>query len=442
MRMRIRRLLKVGFLVITFALLAAWPTREPLAPVKEARAAGLSAEFQAKWKALIKAAKREGKMVSVTTGRGGLEMAPILRTFSKKFGIRVVISRGSGREQANRVLAEQRADRFAVDTIQTGKSTMNLRYVPNKALQPIEPLLFHPEVVDKSKWYRNRFWYVDAPQRYIFVYAADLSCEGGVSTSVWWNTKLVNVKEAASWTTNWDILSEKYAGKLVVRSPMDPGAMGSIAGTFVERGPGYLKRLYGDPTLKIFYTNDVNVMTDGIAKGRFHIGLSMGRHGLNKLRDFGAPVQDYKTAAAENGWKAGEELCDLTDHGIDGTITVARNNPHPNATKLFLNWLLSREGQTLIQATKKVEGLRPDGMHTRQTLRTDGIPRGLVDPVTAFSYDKEFIGLDFDPNAEKLREAVTRWVRAIHREAYFGGPAAPPPPGLPEKFGEFKKFWR
>ncbi len=440
MRMRSRRLLKVGFLVSAFALLAAWPTRGPVALVKEARAADPVAEFQAEWKVLIEAAKREGKLVAITTGGGGLEMAPILKQFSDKFGIKVVISRGSGREQSDRVLAEQRAGRFVVDTIQTGKSTMNLRYVPNKALQPIEPLLFHPEVIDKSNWYRNRFWYVDGPQRYIFVYAADLSCEGGVSSSVWWNTNLVTLKEAASWTSDWDILSEKYAGKLVVRSPMDAGAMGGIAGTFVQRGPGYLRRLYANPTLKIFYTNDVNVMTDGIAKGRFHIGLSMGRHGLRRLRDYGAPVQDYNTAAAQHGWKAGQILCDLTDHGIDGTITVARNNPHPNATKLFVNWLLSREGQTVIQATKKVRS--PDELHTRQTLRTDGIPRGLVDPATAFSYDKQYVGLDFDPNVEQLREAVTQWVRAVHREAYFGGPSAPPTPGLPEKFGEFKKFWR
>jgi len=223
---------------------------------------------------------------------------------------------------------------------------------------------------------------------------------------------------------------------------MDAGRMGGIASTFVQRGPGYLKRLYADPTLKIFYTNNVNVMTDGIAKGRFHIGLAMGRHGLGKLRDFGAPVQDYLTAAAKNGWTAGQKLCDLTDHGIDGTIAVARKNPHPNATKLFLNWLLSREGQTVIQATKKVEALRPDGLHTRQTLRKDGIPRGLVDPVTAFSYKEQYTGLDFDPDTENLREAVTDWVRAVHREAFFGGPAAPPPPGLPEKFGEFKKYWR
>ncbi|NIO08050.1 MAG: hypothetical protein GTO40_08635, partial [Deltaproteobacteria bacterium] len=307
----------------------------------------------------------------------------------------------------------------------------------------IEPLLIHPEVVDKSKWYGNRFWYVDEPQKYIFVYAADLDCEGGVSTSVWWNTKRVSLKEAASWKSDWDILSKKYAGKLVVRSPIDAGAMGSIAGTFVERGPNYLKRLYGDPTLKIFYTNDVNVMTDGIAKGRFSIGISMGRHGLNKLRDFGAPVQDYRTAAAENGcWKTDDQLCDLTDHGIDGTITVAKNNPNPNATKLFLNWLLSREGQTLVQASKKVHGLRPDGLHTRQTLRTDGIPMGRVDPITAFSYEKKYIGLDFDPGAEKLRETVTKWVRAMHREAYFKGPPAPEPPSLPAKFGKFKQHWR
>ena len=112
MRLQRGRIPEVGFLVITLALLAIWPTHWLVSPVKEARAAEPDAEFQAKWKALMKAAKDEGKMVSVTTGRGGLEMAPILRTFSKKFGIKVVVGRGSGREHH---LAGLPGDHYRVD---------------------------------------------------------------------------------------------------------------------------------------------------------------------------------------------------------------------------------------------------------------------------------------------------------------------------------------
>jgi len=41
-----------------------------------------------------------------------------------------------------------------------------------------------------------------------------------------------------------------------------------------------------------------------------------------------------------------------------GTLAVIKNPPHPNASKLFINWLLSREGQKL---TRKRWANRRDG---------------------------------------------------------------------------------
>jgi ABC-type Fe3+ transport system substrate-binding protein len=30
-----------------------------------------------------------------------------------------------------------------------------------------------------------------------------------------------------------------------------------------------------------------------------------------------------------------------------GALSVVKNSPHPNATKIFINWLLSKEGQEI-----------------------------------------------------------------------------------------------
>jgi hypothetical protein len=39
----------------------------------------------------------------------------------------------------------------------------------------------------------------------------------------------------------------------------------------------------------------------------------------------------------------GDTACSVEPHG--GTIAVLKNPPNPNATKVFVNWYLSQEGQ-------------------------------------------------------------------------------------------------
>ena len=39
-----------------------------------------------------------------------------------------------------------------------------------------------------------------------------------------------------------------------------------------------------------------------------------------------------------------------------GSLALINRAPHPNAAKVFINWLLSREGQTLFQKVISVPG--------------------------------------------------------------------------------------
>ena len=43
-----------------------------------------------------------------------------------------------------------------------GSGTANTRLLPANALRPIEPLLIHPEVLDRSVWLDGRFHWLDA----------------------------------------------------------------------------------------------------------------------------------------------------------------------------------------------------------------------------------------------------------------------------------------
>lgn len=106
------------------------------------------------WDEVMGKAKEEGTLVVVLGGGASRRYRPIFKFFENKFGIRTVASTGSGRKQAARILAERGAGKYKVDIIMTGDTTGNTRLLPNGVVDPIAPVLFYPEVVDRSLWYR------------------------------------------------------------------------------------------------------------------------------------------------------------------------------------------------------------------------------------------------------------------------------------------------
>ena len=56
-----------------------------------------------------------------------------------------------------------------------------------------------------------------------------------------------------------------------------------------------------------------------------------------------------------------------------GSLALLNRAPHPNAAKVFINWLLSREGQTLFQKVISVPG------DARNSRRID-VPKDHIPP--------------------------------------------------------------
>ena len=152
-----------GLLVVVTAamslLLAACGSAEPTATPTAVPDAGSAQEpvatvapVQTEWEALIEAAQGEEELVIVFQPSGGRNYRPLVAIFEERFGIKVVVSVGSGSAQANRILAEQTAGRYLADVFYSGEATSTTRMVPGGALDPIPDLLVHPEVTDQSLW--------------------------------------------------------------------------------------------------------------------------------------------------------------------------------------------------------------------------------------------------------------------------------------------------
>ena len=352
------------------------PTPTPPPDAEPTATPDAAALFEAEWEALIKAAQEEGRL-SVSGSGSVADIAPVYRIWGEKFGIRVTIARGGGRQNADRILAEQSVGRYTVDMVHSGGSTLASRLMPNNAIVRIEPLLFHPEVIDKSLWYGGKLWFIDPEEAFMLVYVAAVS-EGSGLDGIWFNTDLVSIEELEGLGNERDVY-DKFEGSIINLDPRAAGSGGGVVSDYLNpnMGPDHWDYIYAKDA---FYTSDMRFLADSLAKGGFKIAVDPGGQGnaeLEGLRFARAPVEEYEAVRIAQGWPIYAAFPQLQQGRSGGSFAVAPNQPNPNATKLWVNWVLSREGQTTVHATD-AEG--ETGLHDRITLRADDIPWGLTDP--------------------------------------------------------------
>ena len=199
-----------------------------------------------------------------------------------------------------------------------------------KALQPIAPAFILPEVKDESKWWSGKHQYIDAEGKYILVPVGSVSVNMAA-----YNSELVTPQELDSF---WDLLQEKWRAKIVVIDPRYAGYGRSGARTVFyhpQLGGEFLRRLFSEQVVMV--SRDYSQAINWVAQKRFSILLFGNGDDILHAKGQGLPVNVADTGA----WKEGGML-------EPGAFTVAwaDSAPHPNASKVFINWLLSREGQT------------------------------------------------------------------------------------------------
>jgi iron(III) transport system substrate-binding protein len=304
-----------------------------------ARAASAAATAAAQeWDKTVAAAKKEGRL-NLYVGRYGTE--PLLDEFRKEYpDVKISSVNGQGSQLGARILAEARAGKIIADVYSGGASTnYNLLY-KGKVLDSIKAALILPEVVDQAKWYGGAHFYADGEGEHIFVYIANPSTSG-----LYYNTTLVNPKDFKSY---WDLLNPKWKGKIVSQDPTGNG-MGPVLVFYYknpEIGPEFVKRFFG--AMDITYGRDRRQITDWLASGKFSICLACRE--ATKAKGQGLPVEEFETGE----WKEGIYI---TSGG--GSMSLIKGAPHPNAARVFINWFLSRKGQTALQKYPDLYGETP-----------------------------------------------------------------------------------
>jgi ABC-type Fe3+ transport system substrate-binding protein len=340
------------------------------------------------WEDLLEAANRESQVVIYGSGYYG----EVFQEFQKKFSkIRVQYESGGGASQfAVRLMNERRAGKYLWDLYLGGIVTPYKVFYDSRILEPIKPALLLPEVLDESKWWEGRHHYADPEGNYIFVFQGDV--HGGENA---YNVKLVDPREFKSYR---DFLAQKWKGKVVAYDPKSVSTVAHSLRFFYnspELGPDFIRRFFGEMELTL--SRDQRQMLDWLAAGKFPIAFFIS--GVEEAgKQQGLPVKMFDPNRFSEGAFVGP---------TQGSAALFNRAPHPNAAKVALNWLLSREGQIAYQT---VYAKRSEA---NESMRED-IPKDLLPPSSRrvkggkYTYSGRPEWVDMGPVNEVVNEALQK----------------------------------
>jgi len=327
----------------------------------------------------VAAARVEGK-VTVYGIRSPESRDAIINAVKDKYGIDVEFSAGRGSDVATKLIQERRAGLFLGDVYVGGTTTMMNVFKPAGVLDPLEPVMILPEVKDPTVWWGGKHVWIDKDR-------TSLAYGIGVGQRIARNTDLTRPEELKSYK---DLLNPKWKGKIVFNDPTISGT-GERWFRVVGRimGFDYMRELAKqEPALN----RDERLQVDWVARGKYPIGISLKKEITDEFRKAGAPITEF---SAEEG--AG------ISSGSDSLAMI--NRPaHPNATKVYINWLLSKEGQTVVSTSSGIMSARTD------------VTRDHVDPVLIPDPKKQYI---FSDDEEFLLKAEEDRLKAVEIFGYL-----------------------
>jgi iron(III) transport system substrate-binding protein len=279
----------------------------------------------ADWEKIVEAAKKEGKVVvSIPTS------AELRKEFDTGFqrafpDIELELNVARGSSNINKIAEEQNAGVRSVDLHIGGTTSIITGLLGPNFLEPVMTAMVLPEVRDPKYWWGGHMW-ADNAKKYVYSFTAYMT------ETIWYNSTLVKPEEISSWES---LLDPKWKGKIVILDPRSPGSG--------ESNWAFLLRIKGEPFLAKLAAQEMMVgrnlrqLAETVARGKSMISIGVSYYTYLPFIKAGLPVKPISNI--KEGYYAGTG---------SGNLAVLKNAPHPNASKVFVNWLLSKEGQTAV----------------------------------------------------------------------------------------------
>lgn len=270
------------------------------------------------WAKVVEQAKGETLNLILQPDEGYLDVVAAFRKRYPQIHVNTTLMNPS--DAGPRILTEQQNGIYTWDAWWGTASNMNNVVLPANGLEDIRKYLVLPEVKDMSNWRDPAALYTDPAHPYVFVHTHFLMDLGVI------NTKLV--PDGPNFSLS-QLLAPSLKGRISIRLPNRPhGGTMMLAAIARAKGMGEVKELL--TTMSPTYVDNDRQNFMLVSHGGSAIALGIPETILFQCYQYGG-CKDLKPFP----------LSFMHSRGV----CIPKRPPHPAAATVWVNWLLSREGQ-------------------------------------------------------------------------------------------------
>ncbi len=361
--------------LLLLVLVACAPAAAPAPPAVPAPTTAQtgSPPWQDEWNRTVATAKKEGKLVIYSIVGPDMKAA-LSQPFKERFGIDIQWVSGVGTELNQKIFSERRAGLYFGDLYIGGSTPPLMDLKPAGVLTPLRPLLILPEVLDARAYFDNEIPFIDVEGKYVVGHGT------GVANTLAVNSDLVKPGDLKGYS---DLLDPRWEGKIAYGDPTIPGTSFTwfMYTAMVKMTPDFHRQFIKQ---KPAITRDTRQHVEWVARGKYSIAVSPYKERVAEFQKAGAPLK----------WMMPAEGLYVS---ASSTLSHLDRGPHPNATRVFINWFLSKDGLTAWSKSALMQSARAD-------VPTDFLaPEALrVAGTTYFNTSKEEVQLKVTQDALKL----------------------------------------
>lgn len=293
----------------------------------------------------LEKARKEGE-VMVYTSLVPEDITALAAAFEKKYGVKLKTWRANSEKVLQRAVTEMRAGRNDADLVETNGPQLESLY-REKGLQPISS----PHIKDLMPQALRPHGHWVGTRINMFVQS--------------YNTNLVKKDELPK--TYQDLTHPRWKGRLGIEAEDEDWFAMIVKELGEEQG---LRTFREIARVNGFSVRKGHTLLAGlVASGEIPLALTTYSHGAEKMKHKGAPLEWFAIAPAI---------------GRANGIGVTKKPPHPHAAALFVDFLLSPEGQAILQKGGYVPA------NLRVADRAQKLPLKFVDPALILDEDAKW----------------------------------------------------